>query len=370
MSNTIQIKRAGPSGSVIPSSLAVGELAYSENGNLLYIGTTGSTITTIGGGADHTLLAGLPASIAAKANIASPTFTGTVSGITAAMVGAPSGSGSSTGTNTGDQDLSGLALKTTTVNGHALSSNVTVTATDVGLGNVANQSVATMFTNPTFTGSVTVPTPTLATQAANKSYVDNAAAGLNVKTSVRALSITNITLSTGAANGSLFGGVTLATGDRILLVAQSTASQNGIYTVNASGAPTRSTDGVTGELLTGAVTFVSQGSGAGQQWILTTPGTITVDTTSQTWTQFGAGQVYTNGTGLLLSAGTFSIDSTVLTTSSTLDVTKFSSGIAAAHNGSLITNLNASNIASGTINASYLPSSVLLNTSTIDGGSF
>jgi len=42
-----------------------------------------------------------------KANIASPTFTGTVGGITAAMVGAPTGTGTSTGNNTGDQDLSG-----------------------------------------------------------------------------------------------------------------------------------------------------------------------------------------------------------------------------------------------------------------------
>lgn len=42
------------------------------------------------------------------------------------------------GTNTGDQDLSGLVPKTTTVNGHALSTNVAVTATDVGLGSVNN----------------------------------------------------------------------------------------------------------------------------------------------------------------------------------------------------------------------------------------
>jgi len=44
------------------------------------------------------------------------------------------------GTNTGDQDLSGLVPKTTTVNGHALSSNVTVTKSDVSLGNVDNTS--------------------------------------------------------------------------------------------------------------------------------------------------------------------------------------------------------------------------------------
>ncbi len=52
-------------------------------------------------------------------------------------------SGSSSGTNTGDQDLSGLVPKTTTVNGHALSSNVTVTSTDVGLGNVVNLDTST-----------------------------------------------------------------------------------------------------------------------------------------------------------------------------------------------------------------------------------
>lgn len=38
------------------------------------------------------------------------------------------------GTNTGDQDLSGLVPKTTTVNGHALSSNVTVSASDITTG--------------------------------------------------------------------------------------------------------------------------------------------------------------------------------------------------------------------------------------------
>jgi hypothetical protein len=44
------------------------------------------------------------------------------------------------GTNTGDQDLSGLVPNTRTVNGHALSSNVTITTTDIGLGNVDNTS--------------------------------------------------------------------------------------------------------------------------------------------------------------------------------------------------------------------------------------
>jgi hypothetical protein len=42
------------------------------------------------------------------------------------------------GTNTGDQDLSGLVPDSRKVNGHALSSDVSVTASDVGLGSVPN----------------------------------------------------------------------------------------------------------------------------------------------------------------------------------------------------------------------------------------
>ncbi len=47
------------------------------------------------------------------------------------------------GTNTGDQDLSGFVPTSRTVNGHALSSNVTVTATDLGLGLVENTALST-----------------------------------------------------------------------------------------------------------------------------------------------------------------------------------------------------------------------------------
>lgn len=47
---------------------------------------------------------------------------------------------------------------TRTVNGKALSSNIIITASDVSLGNVANESKVTMFASPTFTGTVTMPT--------------------------------------------------------------------------------------------------------------------------------------------------------------------------------------------------------------------
>jgi hypothetical protein len=51
--------------------------------------------------------------------------------------------GNTSGTNTGDQDLSGYVPTSRTVNGHALSANISVTAADLSLGNVDNTSDAT-----------------------------------------------------------------------------------------------------------------------------------------------------------------------------------------------------------------------------------
>ena len=82
-----------------------------------------------------------------KAPIASPAFTGTVSGITATMVGLGNVTNESKATMFTNPTFTG------TVSG--------VTATHVGLGNVTNESKATMFTNPTFTGTVSGVTATM-----------------------------------------------------------------------------------------------------------------------------------------------------------------------------------------------------------------
>ena len=67
-----------------------------------------------------------------------------------------------------------------------------VTAEQVGLENVTNESKTTMFDNPTFTGNVTVPLPTASTDAATKAYVDEAAEGLRTRPSVRAATTNNL----------------------------------------------------------------------------------------------------------------------------------------------------------------------------------
>lgn len=75
-----------------------------------------------------------------KAPIDSPTFTGTVNGITSAMVGLGNVTNESKSTMFDNPSFTG------TVNG--------VTSAMVGLGNVTNESKTTMFDNPTFTGTV------------------------------------------------------------------------------------------------------------------------------------------------------------------------------------------------------------------------
>jgi hypothetical protein len=148
--------------------------------------------------------------------------------------------------------------------------------------------------------------PTDANDAARKADVDAARAGLDVKQSVRAATTANIDLSSALENGDAIDGVTLATGDRVLVKNQDTASQNGIYVVQVSGAAVRATDfDADAEVTPGAFTFVEEGTtNADTGWVLTTNGTITVGSTSLAFAQFsGAGNI-TAGDGLTKDGNT------------------------------------------------------------------
>jgi hypothetical protein len=152
-------------------------------------------------------------------------------------------------------------------------------------------------------------TPTDATDAANKGYVDNAVVGIDWKASVRAATTTNVTLASDLENGDTLDGVTLATGDRVLVKNQSTGSQNGIYVVKASGAPDRSTDADTGaELTSNFAVFVEEGTAnADQGYVLTNDGAITVGTTALTFTQFTGLGLVTAGDGLTKTGNTLNV---------------------------------------------------------------
>jgi hypothetical protein len=166
-------------------------------------------------------------------------------------------------------------------------------------------------------------TPTDATDAATKAYVDSAAQGIDWKASVRAATTANVTLASDLENGDVLDGVTLATGDRVLVKDQSTGSENGIYVVKVSGAPDRSTDAdANAEVTANFAVFVEQGTvNADSGFTLTNDGSVTVGTTALVFTQFtGLGQIVA-GTGLDKTGNTLDIDSTVVTLTGTQTLT-------------------------------------------------
>jgi len=131
---------------------------------------------------------------------------------------------------------------------------------------------------------------------------------LEYKAPVRVASTANITIASALINGSTIDGVTVATGDRVLLKDQSTGSQNGIYVVVASGAASRSGDADTSaKVLSGTTMFVSEGTAnGGGVFTLTTPNPIVLGTTALTFSRYagiGVLPVANGGTGSSTASG-------------------------------------------------------------------
>lgn len=158
-----------------------------------------------------------------------------------------------------------------------------------------------------FTGAVVGVDPTLPTHLATKNYVDSRvdslATGLDVKLSVKAGTISNITLS----GTQTIDGIALVAGDRVLVKNQTASSQNGIYTVNA-GAWIRSTDADTAiDLSPGAFTFVEQGVINGDSgWVMNADLVTTLNTDAITFVQFSGAGTFLAGQGLTKSGSTVS----------------------------------------------------------------
>lgn len=146
--------------------------------------------------------------------------------------------------------------------------------------------------------------PTLATDAVNKSYVDNIAQGLTTKAPCLVISLSNITLS----GLQTIDGIALVAGNRVLVDGQTTGSQNGIYVVSA-GAWTRSADMAVGSSAAGAFTFVEEGTiNADTGWVCSTdPGVDIVGTNSLIFVQFSSAGVILAGNGLQKTGNVVSV---------------------------------------------------------------
>jgi len=286
MANTLRIKRS--TGSSAPTSLANAELAFSEGNETLFIGKgtggAGGSATSvikiggIGGFFDKDTVR------SANAVLSGPTTGSDAAPTFRALVAA---------------DIPSIA--------HTKISDFDAGVRTNTLDQMAAPTSAVSLNSQKITG---LADPTGDNDAANKGYVDGVAQGLDVKDSVVATTTANGTLSTAFANGQSIDGVTLQTGDRILIKNQSTASQNGIYNVNASGAPSRATDMATGANAAGAFVFVEQGTVNAENGFTCTSdtGSAVVGTNNLTFAQFsGAGQVIA-GDGLDKSGNTLSVD--------------------------------------------------------------
>jgi len=334
------------------------------SGTINFNGATvsdGGSVTTIdinGGTIDGTTIGGSSAAAITGTTITATTFTDSTATLT---------SGALSGVTQLDVDnvrIDGNTISTTDSNG-----NLTL--------------------SPNGYGTVVVPSGYKdragfgATSLVTKEYVDAVKTGLDIKDSVRVATTAAITLS---SPGTSIDGITLSSGDRVLVKDQSTASQNGIYIFNgSSSAMTRATDcDSDAEVTSGMFTFVEEGTAnADSGFVLTTDGSITVGSTSLAFSQFsGAGQI-TAGDGLSKTGNTLDVnvdDQTIEISGDTLRI----KGITQTATGDLIFgNTNGANtgyqrLAIGTYDSTNSVGQILQVganstvtwTNTIDGGTF
>ncbi len=175
----------------------------------------------------------------------------------------------------------------TKLEGIDTSADVTDATTVAAAGAVMNTGDLSIAGNKTFTGSTifssdvslnnnkitSLAIPTSDNDAANKSYVDSVAQGLDIRQSVKVTTTENITLS----GTQTVDGVSLSINDRVLVKNQTNKKYNGIWTVQ-SGAWLRPSDfDHNSSNTSGIFVFVEQGtSNSDTGWVMTTDDSITI----------------------------------------------------------------------------------------------
>lgn len=241
-----------------------------QNSAWVYLGSGGGTVTTLS----------VASSNGFAGTVATATSTPVIT-MTTSITGVLKGNGTAISAATAGTDFSTPSSTDTLTN-----KTFNATGTGNSLSNIATSMFATNVVDTDGTLAANSDTR-LASQKAIVTYVQSNIQGVQWKAPVRAATTANGTLASAYANSSVIDGVTLVTGDRILLKNQTTGADNGIYTVNASGAPTRATDADANTEIKGLVVDVLEGTAnADTAWINTNTGTVTIGTTSLTFVDF------------------------------------------------------------------------------------
>ena len=193
--------------------------------------------------------------------------------------------------------------------------------TNLGLGTIATQDANNVaLTGGSITG---LGDPSATSDAATKNYVDQAVAGLRTRTIAEAATTGNISLTTDLQNGDTIDGVTLVTGDRVLVKDQTTATQNGLYIVVASGAASRDPEHDTIAELSGGMVVVNQGtSNDNKIFLCTTDSDGVIGSTNITYTQVTPSNVGTVTSVAVADSGSseFTVTGSPITSSGTISL--------------------------------------------------
>ena len=196
-----------------------------------------------------------------------------------------------------NMNFNGNSITSTDTNG-----NITLSPNGTGTVDVASSRI---------TG---LAEPTLDTDAATKYYVDNKVSGLDWKAAVNLIAKANVNLTGSTETLIIDGHAALDSADdgiyRILLTAQSTGTENGIYTYTDNGTNyvlVRAEDANPYTELIGASVYVMEGTTYTRTGWVQTNHYIT-SFASQNWVQFSGAGAYAAGSGLSLSGTEFNVN--------------------------------------------------------------
>ena len=193
--------------------------------------------------------------------------------------------------------------------------------TTLGLGTIATQNANNVSISG---GAVTgLGSPSSDSDAATKIYVDNLVAGLKTRIICRVATTGNIDLTADLQNGDTLDGITLATGNKVLVKNQTTVADNGIYTVVASGTASRNTDYDSIAELAGQIVVVQEGSThADDLFLCTTDTSATLGVSDITFTQVfpSSGGTVTQVAVADSGASEFTVTGSPITSSGTISL--------------------------------------------------